>query len=79
MVGGGSQENRVHCQNVRAILWEYSLSFPPSNTIIHYDKIKSDMVYYIHQHTVLYCMYRVYVKITSNLLMSIALISNNFG
>jgi len=47
MLDEGSQENRIYCQNVRTIgnLVRILFVFSPSNTIMRYDKIKSDMVY----------------------------------
>ena len=43
---GWGERQRVFPQDWWEILWEYSLSFPPSNTIMHCDNFNSDIVYW---------------------------------
>ena len=40
------ERQRVFPQDFPLILWEYSLSFPPYNTIMHCDNFSIDIVYY---------------------------------
>ena len=39
------ERQRVFPQDFPLILWEYSLSFPPYNTIMHCDNFSIDIVY----------------------------------
>ena len=39
------ERQRVFRQDFPLILWEYSLSFPPYNTIMHCDNLSIDIVY----------------------------------
>ena len=41
------ERQRVFPQDFPLILWEYSLSFPPYNIIMHCDNFSIDIVYFL--------------------------------